>query len=106
MSLASDEGSAELLIKDNKLKGIYVKDIGQYTFETYISEPAIAKLSEEADLTLRTTALLPIIAEEYTLKVIKLASGSYNLLTELDTGFVKIHVHESVQSTSDVNFEL
>lgn len=105
-SLASDEGSAELLIHGGKLKGIYVKDTGQYTFEPYVNEPNVADLSETADLTLRTTALLPIIAEEYKVTIVKLANGSYNMQTELDTGFVKINIFESVQSTSDVNFEL
>jgi len=105
-SLVSDEGAAELLIHENKLKGIYVKDTGQYTFEPYINEKDISKLSETADLTLKTTALLPIAADEYILQVVQLANGFYSLATELDAGFVKIHIYESIQTTSDVNFEL
>lgn len=104
-SLANDSNYVEYLVQDNLLKGIHIPDTAIFLFNEYITDPKAAKLDEtNADLTLRSTVIFPIQAEDYEISIGLMPDTSYISATRCNTGFVKVDVFEFLEITTGGNF--
>jgi len=91
----------EFLFQNNEMKGIHIPDTAIYIFEKYIKDQQVSKLDEtNADLALRSTSFLPIVAENYELSIGKLSDGSYCSYTVCDTGYIKVNIFEQLENTT------
>ena len=94
----------EFLFKDNVLKGIHIPDTAIYIFEEYINDKV--KIDEtNADLILRSTSFLPIIAEEYNVNIAQFQdeSKTYCLYT-ICKNFIDVNVYEELEETTSGSF--
>jgi hypothetical protein len=104
-SLANDAKYIEYLIQDSLFKGIHIPDTAIFLFNEYISDPKASKLDEtNADLTLRSTVIFPIQAEDYEISIGLMSDASYISATRCNTGFVKVDAFESLEITTGGNF--
>lgn len=103
--LSSDTSYIDYLIQDNLLKGIHVPDTAIYLFTDYIGDAKAAKLDEtNADLALRSTMCLNILAEDYEIFIgYKQSDSSYMAVTSCNTGFIKIVVYEPLELATGGN---
>ena len=99
--LSKDSEYIEYLFQDDKLKAIHIPETAIYLFENYIKDKEASKLDEtNSQLTLRSTAFLPVTAENYELNIGKLSDGSYCSYTICDTGYIKVNIYEELEDTT------
>lgn len=94
------KGTVELLIHDNKLKGINVQETAIYIFPEFINDDISQKLNEKnADLVLKLDNFLPIDAENYIINIIS-KEDRYIVLSDCKINNIDIRIIERAENTS------
>ncbi len=100
-SLGKGAEFLEYLIQNENIKGINIPDVALYVFPEYINEKDIRNLNEEsADISLRTSAFLPITSDEYTLYIGQKPDTSYFSYMTCKMGSIDIEIYESLDDSS------
>jgi len=99
ISMSSDSAYLDLLIHQNQFKAVYIPETAIYSFKEFIKEQIT---DAKADLRLRAYSFLKISGEEYQVSIGEI-SGTYWIITIVNTGFSAIHILECIQPVSDDN---
>lgn len=94
----------EYLIQDDLIKCVNIPNTAIYVFPEFLTDEKIKKLdSNNADLTLRSSAFLPISADEYSIIIGRRDDTTYFSYTTCKTGFLSIELYENLDDASGAN---
>lgn len=102
LNLTKGSEYIELLMQDNKVKALYVPDVGTMLFSQYVNDGNAKKLDESnAEKILRSTAFLCVPSEEYNVYV-----GQFNdnenkfLYTTCKISILDVVIYEELEESN------
>ncbi len=102
ISMSSDTSHIDLLLHQNQMKAVYIPELAVFSFKQFVSDQID---DSKAELRLRSYSFLNVPGEEYRVTLGEV-HGNYWITTLVNTGFIAVHIIESLQPVSDENLIL
>jgi hypothetical protein len=102
ISMSSETSHIDLLLHQNQMKAVYIPELAVFSFKQFVADQID---DSKAELRLRSYSFLNVPGEEYRVTLGEV-QGNYWITTLVNTGFIAVHIIESLQPVSDENLIL